>query len=288
MPIASPIRFGALQAGLVAAFQEACGPNITVGWAYGESVYDSSNYPNKGDLINLTLTDGPTYSNRFGAAGTAYLPPSSILITITASQGMYVLEVNNQSFRFEASNSSTVNNIRDGLLASIAAALDPLSFTAAATLTQGQILLTPTFLGGVYQCSVISPGGNNMVGVPTISPNAVLLTSSSRLFTVTVQAFSKNKSPRNGAWDIISKCEALLEDSTYTTTFNDRGFTIMGKGTAVDLSNVDNGHWQSRVQFPFTVNMRSAYVRPIDQISTVNIQVDGVAPSTNVIFSVSR
>jgi hypothetical protein len=201
---------------------------------------------------------------------------------------MYVIEVNGESFRYDASNTATANNIRDGLLAQITAALDPLPFTAATTITTGQIVLTPTFLGGIYDCRIISPGGSNMTGVATLSPNAVSVTSSPRMATITLEAFSVKKSPREGAWSLISKCLAALEDPSYTNYFNDRGFTIMGKGTVTDLSRLDNGHWLSRCQTSFDVNMRSVFVRPVDIITTVNVQLDSLQPSNSIVFSVSK
>lgn len=281
MALASPVRFDRLQAGLI----DIIGGMVTpaqVGWAYGEGVFDSS-FP--GDFVNLTMVGGPSYHNQNHARGEVLIPPTLVTLTVdTAVVGKrYTVQINGYNHFYDASAGNTVDDIRDALVTNINAdSNDP--YTAAPTANPGEFTVTPDSFGAIWQMALF---GGNMSSVVTLSDDAVLNTFGTRTFSIAIGCFSKNRFPRNGAWDLAAIIQAGLTTTDFSDQLSNYGVALWGKGPAVDLSDIAGGHWESRVSFDITCAMESVVTRPVDQIETVDFTINFTSPTGSVNFQVA-
>lgn len=281
MSITAPTRLDRLQQGLVSVFDDALPSDVTVAWAYGEGLWES-NFPTA-EACNLTMVGGPSYHNRNHARGTLTTVPTSILFTVdTSAPGFrYIITINDFAYDYDASGGDTVTDIRDALLAIIQA--DTESPYAAVSTGADGITVTPTVVGDIWQAAV----SQRITGTPTISPNYYLLTRGTRVFTVAVGLFSRGRSPRAGAWNLAAVAEAALTAQDYADLLQEFGVGVWGKGPAVDLSELDNGHWLSRVQFDVTCAMQSVFTRQVSVIENVDLTLNLADPSATLNFEVA-
>lgn len=278
MTIVSPIRYDRMQLSLVSVLQSAVGSDAVVGWAYGEALW-GSNFPN-GQAVNLTMVGGPSFHNTSAASGTALELPSSITYQVVdaVEDRRYFIEVNDFLYSYDAVFGDSVTDIRDELVAILN--MDTVSRFTATPSGADSLILTPTATGDIWQ-SRVSTG---IAGTPTFDPSNqyFLLTKGTRVFNVAIGCFSRNRSPRTGAWDLAARCQAALTYPGNADTFADYGVGIWGKSPAVDLSELDNGHWQSRVQFDVDLAMQSVFTKPVDNIENVVVSTSFTCPSATV------
>lgn len=101
-----------------------------------------------------------------------------------------------------------------------------------------------------------------------------------REFTVNVQAFSDNPRPGLDAMHYVSAAMASLEAPSIKKHFRQNHMRCAQIQTAVDLTDVVGGAFQSRAAFDFnlraTSNFRDSDVFPID---TANVAIDFYNPS---------
>lgn len=284
MPVPNNIiRWDRLQLGLIGALETAVTP-AQVGWAYGEGTYDRT-FP--GDIVNLTIVGGPSPSISQGSFGVPLHPYERITITVDfANVGQrYVVEINDQSFFYDAVLGDDVDDIRTALLGLLNASPEYNRFEAEATLVAGEFTIEPEDFGDVWQAAI--PAGA-MTGTAVLSDEAALLTRTRKTVSIQVECFSKNRTPRDGAWALAGRVEAALQSPRtieYLAQFN---IALWGKGSAIDLSAIAGGHWESRVGFPITVALQSVLVEPVDQIDIVNLTVLGSDPSLSTTVVVER
>ena len=278
-----PLRLDRLQQAIIEVFDDALGSDVSVGWAYGEAIWDA-NYPT-GQVVNLTMLGGPTYGIRNGVHGVPFVPPSSITVTVDTAvvATRYIVTINEYSYFHDAIGGDTVDTIRDALVALIVADADS-PYVAAAAVPAGELTVVPSIDGDIWQMKVSS----GITAVPTLSNQVVLKTTATRLFTIDIGCFSKGRSPRTGAWALASLCEAALASPEHAQIFSAYDVGVWGKGPAVDLSAVENGHWESRVSFDVTLAMKSTFTTPISTIETVNVAIGGSTPSATQVFTVVK
>ena len=267
---------------MVEVLDDALGAGVSVGWSYGEALWND-NFPT-GNLVNLSLITGPSFHNQNGVHGTLLIPPTVVTVTVdTATVAVrYILTVNNYRYFHDALGGEDVDDIRDALVALVVADTES-PFTAAGTIPAGELTVTPDTPGSIWQMSV-SP---LMSAVPTLDTQAVLKTQDTRVFVVDFGCFSKGRSPRTGAWDIVARCQAALTSPEHAEIFDRYDVGVWGKGPATDLSDIAGGHWESRVSFDVTLAMKSTFTVPVEQIEVVNVVLDLSNPSHTETFSVS-
>lgn len=282
MTITAPVRLDRMQELLVTVFQDAVGSNAVVAWAYQEGLWEQ-NFPAAG-AVNLTMSTGPTYSNRNAARGTLTTVPTVLTFTVdTAAAGFrYFIELNNFMYSYDASGGDSVTDIRDALLITMNA--DTESPYSSVSSGVDSIVTTPDVVGDIWQARV----SQRITGTPTISPNYYLLTRGERVFNIAVGCFSRGRAPRNGAWALQSQCEAALTAYDNAELSLEYGVGFWGKGPAIDLSDLDNGHWMSRVQFDLTVAMQSVFTRQVSVIESADITLNLSDPSATVTFTVAQ
>ena len=280
-----PVRLDRLQQGLFLTIQDGLGSAATtqVAWAYGEGVYDAT-FP--GCFVNLTLTSGPNYVNRSGARGTILLPPTLLTFTIdsvTVGQ-RYAIALNHFQYAYDAILGDDQDDVRDALVALIVADTES-PYSSAATVTLGEFSVTPDFNGAIWQAAI---NAGDITGTPTLSDNAVLVTSGQRACMISIGCFSKSSSIRGGAWSICSKIQAILESTEAMELLNTYGVGCGTKSPVTNLSAVDNGRWESRVSFDDEFTIMSTNTTPVDQIETAVLNLRGLDPDLAVSFTVSK
>jgi len=259
--------------------------DVTVAWAYGEAIWND-NIPT-GKCVNLTILNGPSFHLRNKVnSGQTYYPPTLLTVTVdTVAAGVrFVVTINDYDYSYDALLGDTVDDVRDELVAAIVA--DSLSpYTAVATANPGEFTVTPTAVGDIWQFGVYPT--NRFTVVPTLSVNAYIIIEGTRRFTVNVGCFSKARTPRAGAWYLASQIEAMTTSPYHVDIFTKYGVALWGKSPVLNLSAVDNGHWESRVSLDIDCAMRAVFTLPIDQIDTVNfVSLDLYSPDISQSFSV--
>lgn len=277
MPIASPIRLDRLQEGVFTILGDAVSP-AQVGWAYGQGAFESM----PGDLVNVTMSSGPTQWARKAKRGSILLPFDTITIEVTQAviDTRNLIRVNGIDYFIDTQVAMTVEDIRDTLVVALNSDPDNDPWTAAAGVPVDELVITPNFLGSVFSLELVG----DLVGVSqTISGDAVLVTKGTRVFTLGIESFSKSREPRNGAWNLTSKVLAAFEAEDYIETLAGFGVGVWDKGTATDISAIAGANWESRVAVDVQVAMKSVFVRPVDQIETVEIDLTVLSDENTVI-----
>lgn len=273
MPVT--LRLDRLQEALVGVLDAAVGADAEVGWAYGEALW-GSNFPSA-QCVNLTMLGGPTQFIRNHARGSAVRLPTSLLLTVdSASAGVrYRIQINDFTYFHDALLADSVTDIRDALLGWIQGDTES-PYTAAASGIDG-ITVTPAYAGAVWQTAV-----SQLISADVTGDDAYLVTRGTRTMAVSMGCFSRGRSPRDGAWALASRVESAFERQTHADFLAAYGVGVWGKGPAVDLSTVDNGHWLSRVQFDVTFAMQSVFTTAIDTIESLDYSVSLLQPSVTV------
>ena len=282
MTLLSPCRLDRFQTALIEVLDDALGASSSVGWAYGEAIWND-NFPS-GNLVNLSLLQGPSFHNRSGAQGSVLLPPTVVTVQVdTATTDVrYVTTVNDFKYFYDAEAGDSVSDIRTGLVASIVADTES-PYTAAATVNAGEYTLTPDATGSIWQMAVSAL----QTGTATLDTQAVLKVQSTRTLTVALGCFSKGRSPRSGAWDIAARCQAAITSPAYAETFARYGVGVWGKGPAADLSDLAGGHWESRVSFDVDFAIQSTHTETVGQIESVATTLNFTGPVATETFTIT-
>lgn len=269
MTIASPIRFDRLQATLSTVIEAATG--IDTSWGYGEKVYDADT---DGDLISLKVITGPRDLNIRRKRGAYLLPPTQVDIAIDTpivDGQRYFVEINGHGFYYDAGSGDAVGDVRDGLIADMDGET---LFSAAAS--GDDVRITPAALGGVWQMALAGP----LSATVTPATAAVRISEGYKRVTVAVQCFSKNPYPRSGAWDIATKAQAAFDAGDLLEQLEAAGAHVQSVGSGVDLSGVAGPAWESRVSFDLEIDLPCTFVRPVDHVETLNLDLSGVGAFT--------
>lgn len=271
--IISPTRLDKLQEGLYTVLQGRLSP-VQVGWAYGQGAFESM----PTDLLNLTVSTGPTPFSRKGARGTTFLPYTSITLQVTGStEGVKtIVTLNEYDFAYEALLGDTIEIVRDNLLLTLNSNPENDPWTAAA-LDLDKIVITPNAFADVWETSL----HGEIQAIEQVVPGTVALkTVGTRTFTINLQAFSKARSPRSGAWRIMDKVLTVFEDPVLNEDLYAYGIAVWDKGTPTDISAIAGANWESRVSVDVDIAMRSVATRSVDHIETLNLGLGFSDPQT--------
>lgn len=279
MTLSSPIRLDRFERAVKDVLEDATG--IQVAWAYGQGVYSSTF---GGSFVNLTVSGGPSFPITAGRGVTGY-PAESIAYTVdSATVGTLVaVTVNEVPYRHEVESGDTVDTIRDDLVSLITADASG-EYTAAAGGGAGEWTLTPVAFGSIWQFDCLG----DMTQDPEFSTDLAIMTQGKAQVSVQVEAYSKSRTPRAGAWSIATKLAAALQLPETSLTLRDYGVGIGTIGDLTDLSAIAGGNWESRVAFDVEFNLQFTVVRPVDQISTITVNTSGASPSLTTSVEVSQ
>lgn len=260
-------RLDLLQLGLVEFLGDVTGEQVSWGYAQPSQDQQPSNY------VTCTLIGGPSQSGSGSAFGQAIYAPTSIALEIDAiGTDRYGAQINGRAYVYDALITDTLDDIADGVLASMAADVDAL-FSAVAA---GSIVtITPSSAGSIWSYESIGPA----TITATLASSATLVTASRRVCQLRVEAFSRSRSPRSGAWAVIAKAMAGLQSPTATLALAGYGVACWAVGEPVDLTAVDGGFFESRVAFDLYVTIASVSTEPVDRIDTVELGLRLLEPT---------
>lgn len=280
MPINQPLRLDRLQAGVFAVVNGQMAPDATVGWSYGQAAFEQVGP----DLIDLQLANGPSFWSQKGKRSSTIAPFDDVTIDVTAATDAVrnIVRVNGIDHAVDGDGVLDPEGIRDAMVALLNAnPTEGDTWSAAPGVSTSELVLTPSSFGSVFSLELV---GELAATSQTLSGNAARLTTGTRVWTLTIQCFSKNRTPRNGAWALMSEIEGIFEDDDHIETLNSYGVSVWDKGIAADISAIAGANWESRVTLDVQLAMRSAMVKPVDTIETVKATI--VTPIVTQSFEV--
>jgi hypothetical protein len=177
--------------------------------------------------------------------------------------------LNDFDFFTDGIGGDTLTTIRDRLIALINA--DTITPATAVVFDADTFDLNADSLGGIVSLALV---GSLSAGTVVDADDSVLVTEGSQSMLLNVQAFSKNKEPRNGAWAILQQCAAALQTPDLTEKFTRFGVGVWDKSQPVDLSAIAGASWETRASLDVTLAARALWVRPVDVVETVITTVD--------------
>jgi hypothetical protein len=279
MTLPLPLRLDRIQRALFETLGDALAP-VMVAWAYSEETFES--VPDEG-LVSLTMIGGPQPFLRSGKRGSLLNAVESITITVdSVTTGRYVIRLNGFSYFTDGLVGDTLTTIRDRLVSEING--DDLETATASVSGVDGLTLTADSLGGLRSLSLSGPLS---AGPPTLDGRSVLVTEGAQNMLVNVQAYSKGREPRNGAWALIQRALAVVQSEDYIETMRRYGVGVWTKGVVSNLSAIAGAHWESRASFDLSIAARAVWVREADRIESVNATLTTSQPSTQTVFTVT-
>jgi hypothetical protein len=270
--IFTPLRLDRLQQGLFEVLAEATG--VDVQWSYSQVPGDQLGP----SFVTMMMVGGPGPFIRKQKRGRIIQPVDSITLTmgpLVVGKRIGVL-LNEFNYFEDVIGGDTPDIVRDRFIAQLNDVnnIEPVTASAGGA---GELVLVPDFTGGIVTLGIY---GAVTAGVPTLNAGFVNVVTGAQTMLVNIQAFSKEREPRNGAWAIIGQCLAALQSEDLVTKLRRFGVAVWDKTSPIDLSAVDGGHWETRVSFDVTLAARAIWVRPTEAIETVNITLNTEEPTT--------
>ena len=263
-----PVRFDRLQQGL---FEALAGLADVVTWVYGEQPKGAESLLS----LDLAVPEQPGLRPHAFTSATL-LPADSITISVdslTVGQRQ-IVRLNGFDYRHDVSGADTLTTVRDDLLGQIQTG-EAGAVTATAN-GADRLDLAADFLGGLRRLELL--GADLGAEGAVFSGEAVDERLGSVVNTVSIQAFSKGRSPRDGAASIISAAKDRLRDKDVIGELCRYGLALRTRAPAVNLSAVAGAHWETRYAFDLDVVTATVAVTPAAQIDTVimGIVIPGV------------
>lgn len=281
MPIVNPLRLDRLERGVFSVVDSVMSPATTT-WAYGQATFEQVG-PN---LVNIQPANGPSYWSQKGKRGRVIVPFDDITLDVTGATASVrnVIKVNNIDFFVDGDGVLDAEGIRDAFLVLLNA--DPTNdpWTAAAGGAPSELVVTPNSFGSVFSLELV---GELAALSQTLSGEAALLTEGTRVWTFTIECFSKDRTLRGGAWSLMSTIEGIFESEEHIETLNSFGVAVWDKGLATDISAIAGANWETRVTLDVQFAMRSAKVEAVDQIETVQGIIRALSGSGTIITTQS-
>lgn len=267
--LAEPCRLDRFEKVMVSVLGEATGKQAS--WSMGQGVYTSTF---AGDFLSLSV-DGPIFPATTGGRAFIIQPCASVAFVVDAVVTGQLLGcvVNDVPFRVQVAADDTVDTIRDTLVAAVTADAGG-EFTGVAGVAAGAWTLAPTSFGSIWSARSFG----SMTGVVTLEDEFASVTQGGAQFTMTVEAFSKARTPRAGAMALALKCMTALQMPAYALTLRDYGVGIGTISPPVDLSAIAGGNWETRVAFDVVCNLTFSVSSEVGRITTTELDTSISTP----------
>jgi len=271
MSLPLPLRLDRIQKALFETLGDACAPT--------QVASDEG-------LISLTMVGGPSPFILSGKRGKLLNAVDSILITVdVVGLGRYLIRLNDFSYYTDGVLGDTLTTIRDRLVDLINLInADDLETATASPSGGDSLTLTADDLGGLRSLTLSGP---LTAGAPALDGRSVLITEGAQNMLVNVQAYSKGREPRDGAWALTQRALAAVQSEDYISTMRHFGVGVWTKGVASDLSAIAGAHWETRASFDLSLAARAVWVRPVDRIESINTTLTTANPATTTVFTVN-
>lgn len=277
MPVVQPLRLDRFSKGIFTVVSDVM-TGVSVGWSYGQSAFEQRGP----SLVNIQPANGPSYWSQNGRRGRVIVPFDDITLDVTgATSGTRnVIKANNIDFFVDGDGVLDEEGIRDAFLTLLNA--DPTNdpWTAVAGGAPSELVITPNSFGSIFSLELV---GELAAISQTLSGEAALLTEGTRVWTMTIECFSKDRTLRGGAWSLMSTIQGIFESEEHIETLNSFGVSVWDKGLATDISAIAGANWETRVTLDVQFAMRSAKVEAVDQIETVQATIQALAGSGAII-----
>lgn len=270
--IFTPLRLDRVQQALFEVLAEATG--VGVHWAYAEVPQESL----AADFLALTMIGGPGPVNRKHVRGCVFQPPTLVPLTVgpLVVGSRVVVALNDFNYFHDVTGLDTVTTVRDDLVAQINDVdnIEPVTATAVGV---DSLDLVPDLFGSLWNLKIAGPIS---AGALTLSPDFAELVDGTQTMLVNVQAYSKGREPRNGAWSVIQRSIAALQTGDLVERLRRFGVGVWDYTNPIDLSAITGAHWETRASFDVTLAARARWARPTDVVETVDVTLNTSQPTT--------
>ena len=260
----SLVHIDRLQAGIVALCR-ALVPAATVVWSPSELPRGAA-----ADLIvACRLLAGPDNDPIGGATATpCTLPLTATLTILVATVGeSIVLQASGRSFEYVIESGDTLTDVRDGLLAVIAASPGSLvdaTFTASGA---ASIAIAALELGDLYPLRVRQSTAG-LASLVVVTTGAGLAQSTDVRAWIELQAVSTNKAPRSGAAAALAQILGRRNLPAAMAIMERFGLAFTGNpGRVVGLDAIAGPAWQSRSAVTLYVSQIGLAVEAVGAIT---------------------
>ena len=279
MPVLfTPLRLDRVQQSLFEVLAEATG--VDVHWSY-------SQVPQEGltaSFVSLTMIGGPGPLLRKQKRGRTLQPISAVTLTVgplVVGKRIGVV-LNGFNYFHDVIGGDTTTVVRDDFIAQIND-VDNIEPVTASTNGADALDLVPDFVGGLVELGIY---GAIVAGTPTLNAGFVQIIEGAQTMLVNVQAYSKSREPRDGAWSLIQTCLAALQTEDLVEKMRRFGVGVWGKTAPIDLSAIAGANWETRSSFDLTLAMKAQWVRPVDVVETVTATIITNDPPTSETITV--
>lgn len=262
----------------------ALAPNTIgeTGWVNGQKPYQTDPKTPPSSLLTYALTSGPNPGKRIGAHADRILkPPDSVVVRFTgATVGARPwIRLNGFEHWFDVPGGATDSDIRDAFIASIN--LEHADECVASINDPNEMLLTANFLGGLWSLEFL---GEIAVGNGVFSDNAVALTTGLEESILTLNAYSKNRTLKDGARSILDEAIGELRLRQTIHTLSRYGMSLGDRGPVIPLDAIAGANWETRASIDINLRTTSYIIEPRDLVETVTINLDIFAAGASTPF----
>ena len=256
------VRLDRLQQGL---FEALGGVADAVAWAHGQPPQTA------GSRLSLMLQGGPSPHLREHARGVTMLAADTVTITVgeVAVGRRLIVRLNDFDYRHDVADADTVASVRESLSSQI---VEGEQGGVAATLSGlDALVLTSQVAGGLRSLELFGEALSSSAAV--FSDDVVRETRGTAKHAVTLQAYSQNSTPRNGAAAVMGRALDRLQDVDVVAELTRYGLGMWGIGNVIDLTAISGEHWETRCSVDITVAAQSVAVAKTHHIEGAIVAV---------------
>lgn len=262
----------------------ALAPNTIgeTGWVNGQKPYQTDPKTPPSSLLTYALTSGPNPGKRIGAHADRILkPPDTVVVRFdpVVVGARPWIKLNGFEHWYDVQGGDTAANIRDAFIASIN--LEHADECVASINDPNEMLLTANFLGGLWSLEFL---GEIAVGNGVFSDNAVALTTGLEESILTLNAYSKNRTLKDGARSILDEAIGELRLRQTIHTLSRYGMSLGDRGPVIPLDAIAGANWETRASIDINLRTTSYIIEPRDLVETVTINLDIFAAGASTPF----
>ncbi len=269
------VRLRRMQRAMRDAVTAIFGADFPIVWAFQQTPRDPKlSDPNLSAFMKFQVLQGATHIDSIkDEQQTAELVTATTLTIETADlDKFYGIELNCFTYAHLALVTDTRDTIAAALVAEINAQDAQEIVTAAVPgvpTGPGEMILTPDFVGGIYQLRLFPAADITRVDDPR-TPAVVV--NGPRSLIVSCQVFCKNTTLEDSAAQIAADFKAGLDLPEVREAFQRNNVTIGPVSPGTDLTAIAGAKFETREQFNLTLTMQSVITGAADIIEEVTVQ----------------
>lgn len=221
--------------------------------------------------LTLELSSGPGTGLRIGPwFDKVVLPADTIAIRVTAAiaGNRPWLALNGFEHWYDVQAGDTDSDIRDAFIASINT--EHADECTATIRDANELLLTANFLGGIWWLNV---RGDLLAGDDTYSDRMVGVVTGGEPATLTLNAYSKDRTVMSGARSILTRAAAELRKRSTVNDLHRYGVALRDRGPIVPLDAVAGAEWETRCALDVGMSLESYIVEEVNVVESAGATV---------------